>query len=141
MDDRLADDISGWLMALSTLVAGKLNLDEIRLRLSSYVPLLAEEFPNTRYFTSQSLRSVARHSKWFPSYGELCDLLSASWKESRTDLAIEYRPIPRESTEPYPIQLPPPERESRHFRSMKEISIRPPERTVEQQLAILRGDT
>ena len=116
----LTGAVHGWLAALSTLVAGRMSVEEIRLRLSSYVPLLAEEFPDERYFTSRSLRHVARHSKWFPSYGELCDLLTAAWKDSIPPTpAITTIARPRD----YPIE-PAPEwcfdKTTRHGRSNDE---------------------
>lgn len=142
------DHLGAWLLSLSTLVAGRLSVEEIRLRISAYLPLLAEEFPNVEgYFTNQSLRHVARNSKWFPSYAELCDLLAAAHKDANPHLfAIAYdRPegIPVEAP---PYQLPPApewcfERSPRLFgKCGSDVEPVKPIRSVEQQLAILRGE-
>ena len=76
--DKLAT-ITEWLLALTTLCAGKLNPSELRVRASTYVPLLAAEYPDY-YFSQEMLAGVARRCKWFPSYAELCDAIEAARK-------------------------------------------------------------
>lgn len=142
MDDQGFEAIAGWISALATLVAGRISPEEIRLRSGAYVSLLAEEYPSVeKYFTHQSLRYVARHSKWFPSYSELCELLSAAWKDTLPQYpAIGHDVVAREAAEPYPIQPAPEwcfERFSRHFDGRNVVQARGPVRTVEEQLAAL----
>lgn len=70
-----------WLKALGVLCAGNLSQEEAELKLSAYAPLLAREF-GPECFTPGSLTSVARATKFFPSFGEVCNALTAWWQEN-----------------------------------------------------------
>ena len=96
-----------WLKALGTLVAGSLPANESRAKLNLLAPMLAEEFP-AGAFTPPSLAAVARQCKFFPSYAEICEVLSPWWKEHRPphraiaadqNATIRQREIEREVSE------------------------------------------
>ena len=74
--------IRDWLKALGSLAACALTAKEFDARISAYVPLLATDFPRSA-FGPASLAAIARQCKFFPAYAELCDLLSAWWREHR----------------------------------------------------------
>lgn len=64
-----------WLAELGKLVAP--GNAAVREASGNYLPLLMAEF-DSRDFNSGSRTFVARHCKFWPSYGELCELL-AKW--------------------------------------------------------------
>lgn len=66
--------VNDWLALLGRLVASNMTPDEAMQRLRSYTPLLLARF-DSRDFNAASREFVARNCKFFPSYGELCDLL------------------------------------------------------------------
>ena len=74
--------IRDWLKALGSLAASTLTAKEFDARISAYVPLLAADFPMAA-FGPVSLAVVARHCKFFPSYAEICEVLSPWWRENR----------------------------------------------------------
>jgi hypothetical protein len=61
-----------WLQSLGVLVATGMSVADAKERLAVFVPLLAAEFSG-RYFNAQSLAFVARRSKFFPTFSEVCD--------------------------------------------------------------------
>jgi hypothetical protein len=63
-----------WLTILGRLVAANMPPDEASTRLRAYTPELLARY-DSRDFTQVSREFVARHCKFFPSYGELCELL------------------------------------------------------------------
>lgn len=78
-----------WLTDLGKLVApGNASVREAS---GQYLPLLIGEF-DSRDFNADSRAFVARHCKFWPSYGELCELLS-KWPKP-------VPPPPRGATEP-----------------------------------------
>lgn len=83
-DPRIRD----WLKALGTLSSGTMTAQEANARINAMTPLLANEFTPAA-FTPASLAVVARACKFFPTYGELCDVLGPWWKANRpTPIAI-----------------------------------------------------
>jgi len=64
-----------WLTDLGKLVAP--GNASVREAAGNYLPLLLGEF-DSRDFNADSRTFVARHCKFWPSYGELCELL-AKW--------------------------------------------------------------
>lgn len=64
-----------WLVDLGKLVAP--GNASVRQAAADYLPLLLGEF-DSRDFNADSRAFVARHCKFWPSYGELCELL-AKW--------------------------------------------------------------
>jgi hypothetical protein len=81
--------VSSWLNDLNELTAGSKPLADSKPKIASLAAALGEEFPPGA-FTRQSLLVVARANKFFPSYAEICELLSPWWKDRRpTPIAIE----------------------------------------------------
>jgi hypothetical protein len=71
--------IGPWLRRLGMLTASpKVSVDEVRAALALYEDMLAGKFPASE-FTPQSLEAVAAGSKFFPTYGEVCERLSGFW--------------------------------------------------------------
>lgn len=66
--------VSDWLTALARLVASNMTPQEAGERLRAYVPELVARF-DSRDFNGASREFVARSCRFFPSYGELCELL------------------------------------------------------------------
>lgn len=71
-------EITDWLGRLGLLTAVNMPAAEARIKAQAYAPMLDKEFAKA-FFTEKSLAFVARRCKWFPSYGELCEALSA-WR-------------------------------------------------------------
>lgn len=59
---------------LGTTVASTMSIAEAQERISTYLPLLEAEF-DQRFFCSDSLRYVARRTKFFPTFSEVCEHL------------------------------------------------------------------
>lgn len=66
--------VADWLLALAPLVAATMPANEARERVKAYVPELVARF-DSRDFDASSREFVARNCRFFPSYGELCELL------------------------------------------------------------------
>ena len=77
--------VTGWLTDLANVSAGQAPLADAKTKIAAMASLLAEEFP-AGAFTRQSMMAVARACKFFPSYGELCAVLSPWWLERRPPL-------------------------------------------------------
>ncbi len=96
--------ITSWLNDLANLTAGQVPLADAKSKIAALALALAEDFP-LAVFTRRSLVDVARDLKWFPSYSELCAVLSPWWKAHRMPVsAIEHDPsglakIARESVD------------------------------------------
>ena len=140
-DPAIAHD---WLTYLAGINVGGLRQEEVELRLAVLAPALAEEFSDDA-FTPATARAVARrHIRYFPTFGEICEVLEPFARAAREDrrLKIEYSGRTAiESREPYKLPPPPPERTSRHFgrpdrEEIREL-IQKPVRSVAQQLAEL----
>lgn len=86
--------VRDWLKALGSLSAGSLPGAEVDAKLGTYAPLLVQDFPPSA-FCPASLAAVARQCKFFPSYAEICDLLSPWWRAYREQL--DYVAIPDRS--------------------------------------------
>ena len=71
-----------WLAALGALTATNMPIAEGRARVAAYRAALASEF-DPGAFCAASLRAVARGCKFFPSFGEVCEALSAWWRDHR----------------------------------------------------------
>lgn len=137
--------VRDWLTLLAGLNGYGIGKEEVQLRLDLLAPALAEEFP-VEVFTTDTVRAAAKkHTRYFPGFGELCEVLQPFAQAAREDrrLRIEYSgPTRTESQEPY---QPPPAPEwcfNRQPRLMgrreaAELNIHDPIRTVEDQLAIL----
>lgn len=134
--------VHDWLIYLAGLNVGGLKQPEVELRLAVLAPALAEEFPED-VFTPQSARMLARQ-KYFPTFSEVCEVLSPLARENRERNRLLALPAPRpEAVEPY---KPPPapdwcfDREPRLMgrREPGELKIQAPLRSVEEQLAELR---
>jgi hypothetical protein len=76
------DPIAEWLAALGTLTAAGMTAEDAREKILAYASLLGGKYPASA-FTRESLEAVAAGLKFFPAYGELCDRLSAYWRENR----------------------------------------------------------
>ena len=74
-------DLVAWLAMLAKL-AHPLDPAGAAKALAPMAEKLAKEFPPAA-FTTASLEAVARAVKRLPTYGELCDALSAWWRENR----------------------------------------------------------
>lgn len=74
--------IRDWLKGLGMLCAGQMSVRDAQAKAAAYAPMLAHEFKR-EVFTPASLTAVARICKFFPSFGELCDALSAWWDVNR----------------------------------------------------------
>ncbi|HTO99800.1 MAG TPA: hypothetical protein VMJ64_00375, partial [Anaerolineales bacterium] len=70
-----------WLASLGTLCAGAMPLEEAQARVAAFASMLCEQYGGEA-FTQASLQTVARGCRFFPSYGELCEALSAWLKEN-----------------------------------------------------------
>lgn len=60
-----------WLQSLGVLVATGMSVADAKERLAVFVPLLAVEF-DSRFFNAETLAFVAKHSKFFPTFSEIC---------------------------------------------------------------------
>lgn len=65
--------LMAWLVKLATLCAGKMDLNEVRVRTEAYAEMLAD-MPGY-LFTQDSLKHAAERFNWFPSYAELREML------------------------------------------------------------------
>jgi hypothetical protein len=79
--------IRDWLKLLAGCCRNTISTDELQAKLGLYAPMLAAEFPNDGWFCPASLREVAAHCTFFPSYAELCEQLRA-WQKSRNPYPI-----------------------------------------------------
>jgi hypothetical protein len=61
-----------WLQSLGVLVATGMSVADAKERLAVFVPLLAAEFDG-RFFNAATLAFVARRSKFFPTFSEVCE--------------------------------------------------------------------
>ncbi|MFL6708217.1 MAG: hypothetical protein ACJ8HI_08425 [Massilia sp.] len=66
--------VADWLAQLGRLVASNMSPSEAADRLRAYAPELVTRF-DVSDFNSASREFVARHCNFFPSYGQLCELL------------------------------------------------------------------
>jgi len=77
-----ADPVAKWLSALGTLCAVTIPENEAEKRVKAYSALLRAEYQPWAFCRS-SLEYVARASKFWPAYGELCVALSAWCVENK----------------------------------------------------------
>lgn len=75
-------EVRDWLKSLGVLVAGSISREEAEARLHAYVPLLSATFDDAA-FCPESLEAVGRRCKFFPSYAEVVEHLSAWWSQHR----------------------------------------------------------
>ena len=97
---------TSWLNDLANLTAGPTPLADSKPKIATMAAALAEDFPAAA-FTRQSLVVVARAAKFFPSYSEICAILSPWWKERRP------KPIAIASDQPAAVRQREIEREAR----------------------------
>lgn len=71
-------NVSKWLASLGVLLAGRMSLDEAKVRVAAYTELL--DMPEY-CFTKESLGNAAREFHWWPSFKELDDFLSTQKPE------------------------------------------------------------
>lgn len=76
------DPTGEWLAALGALTAASMTADDARVKIAAYAALLRTKYPASA-FTTESLEAVAATSKFFPSYGEVCERLTAYWEQRR----------------------------------------------------------
>lgn len=81
----MSTDARSWLRSLGALVTTSMPLAEARERLDILAPVLASEFDGW-VFCADSLAFVARRCKFFPTFAELCEHLSAWRKEHKPAL-------------------------------------------------------
>jgi len=84
--------IGSWLTDLANLSAGGAPISDARAKIAAMTAAISEDFPH-QAFNRQSLMAVSRKCKFFPSYAELHEALSAWVGENR----------------PRPLSLPGPE--------------------------------
>jgi len=90
-------NVTRWLNDLTRLTAGSAPPADADERIAAYAGLLADNFPNETVFTRATLEHVAGQCRFFPSYGEVAQLLGAWWKEHRpTPPALPPPPAPPE---------------------------------------------
>jgi hypothetical protein len=127
-----------WLKMLGALNDAAMGTEEFEMRLAVLAPALAAEFPPD-VFTPDTARAVARQSRYFPVFGEICALLEPACRESRERKRYLALPPPgTESRTPYALPPPPPEKPPRGRIRIEACDIPRPIRTPAQQLAILR---
>jgi hypothetical protein len=95
-----------WLVSLGVLSAVSISRQEADIKLAAFVPMLMREFPDAA-FTPDSLAAVARQCKYFPTYGELCGLLSEWWRDNRPRPVAIAPPPPPSEPEREPKRPPP----------------------------------
>lgn len=71
-------NVSKWLASLGVLLAGKMSIDEAKVRIAAYTELL--DMPEYCY-TKESLGNAAREFQWWPSFKELDDFLGTQKPE------------------------------------------------------------
>jgi hypothetical protein len=72
------DMVAAWLRRLGSLTGSNMSLEDARQRVEAYADMLRGKYPASA-FTRESLEAVAAESKFFPSYGEVCQRLTALW--------------------------------------------------------------
>jgi len=75
--------VTGWLSDLANLTAGTAPLADAKTKIGGLASMLADDFPDPRAFSRESVRAVAEESNFFPAYGPLKRLLSAWWDKNR----------------------------------------------------------
>jgi hypothetical protein len=76
------DVVTKWLSALGTLCAGSMTAEDARTKIGAYATMLDGRFQPWAY-SRRSLEAVAVQSKFWPSYGELCERLDAWCRENK----------------------------------------------------------
>lgn len=71
-----------WLNDLATLVAGATPISDLKAKVAGMSAMLGDDYP-PEAFSRASLNHVARQVRFFPSYGELTEHLSAWWQAHR----------------------------------------------------------
>ena len=74
--------VTSWLNDLNDLTAGSAPLADSKRKITALASALFDEFPPGA-FSRQSLLVVSRAYKFFPSYAEICEVLSPWWKDHR----------------------------------------------------------
>lgn len=156
------DTIASWLAVLAGGLTTNMTASQMVARNTAIMFALGD-LPRICWTDETcKLAMTSLRSGFYPSVPELAAVLQpiadrhkAAMKHAERvrDAPIGGRPIMVESTVPYPVQMPPPEKPSRHKPPpLTEAEQReadadrhhrqyhPPIRTVEQQLAILRGE-
>jgi len=88
-----------WLVKLGVLSAARMSAEEAQTKIEVFAPLLASRFSSSM-LTDHSLGFVAAQCKFFPTYGELCQLLYDYQRENAPP-RISVRA--KEPDEPYVI--------------------------------------
>lgn len=103
------ESVFNWLKGLGVLTASATSEAVADNKLHAYAPLLAEEFDQD-CFCKSSLIFVARGSKFFPTFAEVCTLLAQWWRNQRPygGLAL---PAP---AEPWSAEVRAVEEEAKH---------------------------
>lgn len=77
-------DFGQWLATLGVLCAGNMTADDAKTKIAAYRGLL---HPVKGVLTQATLDKAGRTFKWFPTYGEIADLLAGEERELRNQLA------------------------------------------------------
>lgn len=143
--------IAAWLMRLNDGVAANLEPEQLARRISFIITVLGGDLP-AYCWTDETLRVVAKVSRWFPTAADLNELLEPIKirRQQTIDLLLlmSQRRAPEggwKSEIPYPVIPAPPETPAPHFdprtvwRTEAGVPslIQKPERSVEAQLAAL----
>ncbi len=88
--------VRDWLKALASLTAEKQSAEDLAARVDAMAPLLVREFDRGT-FSPASLAHVAKASKWFPSYAEACEALTAFRKTQAPVYPALAAPAPQRS--------------------------------------------
>jgi len=98
--------VRNWVEALGVLCCDNMTPTEAEMKVLAFVPMLQSDFP-AEAFTQDSLSHVARECKYFPSYGEVYNHLSAWWRPRRPMQAVA---LPAPAPPPPHVEPTPDER-------------------------------
>lgn len=76
-------EFSHWLATLGVLCAGNMTADDAKTKIAAYKGLL---HPCRGVLTQETLDKAGRTFKWFPTYGEVAELLASEEREIRHQL-------------------------------------------------------
>lgn len=85
IDQRTYELAREWLESLGILCAGNMTVEDAKMRCTAYASMAIDEFPASA-FNQKSLGAIARKCKFFPSWGELSEHLSAWCKENKPEV-------------------------------------------------------
>lgn len=89
--------VEAWLTKLGILCAGRMPVEDAKAKIMAYAPGLAPWSPLV--FTRESVYWCAKQVKWFPSFGEVHDLL-ARFNAEIVEPRQRRMPLPAPKREP-----------------------------------------